>query len=248
MRQSAPNIRKMGVVGYSQFNRENYGSTIAYLGQPYRCIASRVSTREAGIEAILAEGLQAYAGASDPHVFNLTPGDFAPTTSVVPPDARSLLVWHGRSYTVSRSSYDDVGETRGLLVYAFRTLLAPGNTPDGLPAGSGIFPATTATLYTPKGRVQNINGQYNLTDTSYVSQGAVTVFIEPSAAMERMSPFGAQDLRTQRIFTLQALPQFAIVRDANGAWLALTASEQFPMTGDFRVMGQRLAVLPPGVV
>jgi len=248
MRQSAPNTRKMGVIGYSQFNRENFGSQIVYAGATLNVIASRVSAREAGIEAILAEGLQVYAGAADPHVFNCTPTDFAPTTSLAPPDARNLLVWHGRSYTVSRSSYDDVGRTRALLVYAYRTLLAPGNTPDGLPAGSGIFPATTATLYTPKGQVRNINGQANLTDTVYTSQGSVTVFVEPSAALERPSVFGAQDLRTQRIFTLQAVPQFAVIRDANGAWLALTASEQFPMTGDFRVMGQRLAVLPAGVV
>jgi hypothetical protein len=248
MRQSAPNIRGMGVTGFSTFNRENFGSTILYLGQSYDCIASRVSAREAGIEAILAEGLQVYAGAADPHVFNLTQSDFAPATKVVPPDARNLLTWHGRSYTVSRSSYDDVGETRALLVYAYRTLLAPGNMPDGLPSGSGLFPATSATLYTPKGRVQNINGQYNLTDTSYTSQGAVTVFIEPSAALERMSVFGAQDLRTQRIFSLAAISQYSVIRDTNGAWLALTASEFFPMTGDWRVMAQKLAVLPAGVV
>lgn len=214
------------------------GAAVTFGSTPVMAISDKVSSKEAGLEEILAEDLRAYVGACDPRVFNFAPASFVPTTSLAVPKTGDQIAWKGAPYTVSQAKLND--DDTLLDVFAFKSFLSA--------SAGAIFPSGDVTRYTPGTVLTNLDGNLSALDATYGNASTILAYIDPSAAVFRPSIMGYEDQRTNRCFTLAALGQMDVIVDADGVpWVAETASQHYPITGDYRTMLMRLSAKPAGV-
>lgn len=107
----------------AQFRRDK-GQKVRFNGVDYDCTVAKISNADAGVDKLPSDGIKAFIASADPRQFRLIPADFAPTTSVLPPQEGNTLLWHGLQYKITRVSYEDfVDDTFTVCCNAYREVV-----------------------------------------------------------------------------------------------------------------------------
>jgi hypothetical protein len=99
--------------------RDAHGEPVIFKGVTYRCFVEEVAGAHAGEQALPRAEYGIYIAAAVPDIFDFSPLDFAPTTSITAPKESDTLTRNNRVYIITAVDYEnEAADTGGFFVYA----------------------------------------------------------------------------------------------------------------------------------
>lgn len=240
-------------------SRRQFGTTILLQGGPFPCFTEEAATDKVGLGFLSRLSLGTYSARADGRLFDLSPSDFAPTTSVPRPPEGAVGVWEGRVYRLTHVTAAPVGGVDAkLLCYGHRVLMLSQISAEDLAwlpgavlsATSTVFETEACQLWRPKSLPQLVEAAtLNVKDMTFERAGDAATFFVPMTPGEKVSILGQFDVRVDHIFTDVALKLGDLLYrpDADEAWHVKAPSEVQPGSGLNRAVVRHLQVVPKSV-
>lgn len=103
--------------------------------------------------------------------------------------------------------------------------------------------------WTPVATLADLSTTDLVTDSVYAPAGEIRGYFEPLGARDQVVEAGNMDVRTARLFAMQALQANDVVIDSDGGcWIAQAATQHYPQVDDYVTLMRYLTIPPPGIV